>query len=351
MPAGELKAIARLLASKIAGTSAILCRSNAQALLLSRRLSELNVQHRLQRDATDRAAPGWIASAMEGLTSSRAAKSQVVSRLGTLSDQGDQQPDDMWLLLKMLDPRRSNDLDMRAVAARISAGALPEELNQIVETNVVVSTIHRAKGLEFDRVILVEPDRPDDEEDPGEETRLLYVAITRARQEILSLQAPDTTGMYVHKAAGARWVRGGFGPNRRRVFAIEIRPRDTDSTHPAGDYILENVDVAETQSYIRNSVKPGDAVSLELISAADLGQPRAFFAVVHEERVVGVTSEEFSESLSRVVQRTGPVVWPERLAKLYVESIDTVAGNGSVSLWQRVRIQGLAELEWGSTTE
>ncbi len=56
---------------------------------------------------------------------------------------------------------------------------------------MVVSTVHRAKGLEWDTVVLEEdfPDLFDDEkispEQRVDELNLLYVACTRARQHLV----------------------------------------------------------------------------------------------------------------------------------------------------------------------
>ena len=78
----------------------------------------------------------------------------------------------------------------------------------------VVSTIHRAKGLEFDRVLLTDPgDR--DASDPGEENRILYVALSRARREIFHLDRPDTTGLSRDPSDGA------MGQARIRLSSVE----------------------------------------------------------------------------------------------------------------------------------
>ena len=53
-------------------TTAILCRYNSQALLLSEQLWESDIDHGLQRNATDRAVAPWVAEALAGLEHSRA---------------------------------------------------------------------------------------------------------------------------------------------------------------------------------------------------------------------------------------------------------------------------------------
>src|ERR671932_1215998 len=80
--------------------------------------------------------------------------------------------------------------------------ALCAEINALFDDSagfVSLSTIHRAKGLESERVFVLEANtlplswsgqRPDQAE---QERNLLYVALTRAKQDLFLLLAPETT--------------------------------------------------------------------------------------------------------------------------------------------------------------
>jgi superfamily I DNA/RNA helicase len=80
--------------------------------------------------------------------------------------------------------------------------ALCTEINALFDDSagfVSLSTIHRAKGLESERVFVLEANtlplswsgqRPDQAE---QERNLLYVALTRAKQDLFLLRAPETT--------------------------------------------------------------------------------------------------------------------------------------------------------------
>jgi superfamily I DNA/RNA helicase len=83
-----------------------------------------------------------------------------------------------------------------------SVDALCDEIDQLFADTgdvVALSTIHRAKGLEAERVFVLEANtlplrwkrqRPDQHQ---QELNLLYVALTRAKQDLVLLLAPDTT--------------------------------------------------------------------------------------------------------------------------------------------------------------
>ncbi|MBR2760770.1 MAG: ATP-dependent helicase [Solobacterium sp.] len=87
------------------------------------------------------------------------------------------------------------------------------EGNHTEETGIVLSTIHSAKGMEFDRVLLfdvVDGILPgcregDDPEGYQEERRLFYVAMTRAKNELTALLVK----------------------NREHSFVQEIQPKET----------------------------------------------------------------------------------------------------------------------------
>ena len=64
-------------------------------------------------------------------------------------------------------------------------GTCPEELRARREALITVSTIHRAKGLEFDAVFVVRNDREPEDQFVEEEARILYVGATRARVELV----------------------------------------------------------------------------------------------------------------------------------------------------------------------
>lgn len=255
-----------------------------------------------------------------------------------------------------MDGRPGDSLDLARLNERIRIGAVPDELNEVPSGELVVSTIHRAKGLEFDRVVLVEPKDAEDvrEEDFAEEVRLLYVGLSRPKRHLIHVSAPKTRGLRVRRDVRDRWIRKGF--KKWQTFEVEVRGEDVESARPAGDFLLD-VDPIETQEYLSAKVRPGDGVRLRYISASVEGQTRAFYAVQHEGRDIGITSEAFGGDLFRILQisRTWDVTWPPFLDGLHIENIDSVVGTaaagrrtglGPCGLWLRPRVFGLGTLSW-----
>ncbi len=331
--------------------TAILCRDNGQAMTISGRLYDAGVKHRLQGRSTDRRLAKWIAVALRDLDGNLFGKRRFLELMEQRVSEGLPTPDEMWTRLKRIERLRSpNNLDFDLVNERLRSGDVPDEFSESPGADVVVSTIHRAKGLEFERVLLVAPSPSgDDPIEIAEETRLLYVALTRSKSEIWHLSAPDKSFLWPRDDLDHRWVRGG--PKKWMRTGLEVRGEDVHKDEPAGAFVIRDSPIA-VQDYIRTVVAPGDPVVLSRKFAIIEGEDRTFYVIEHQGKAVGVTSVFFGGVLFSVLRINAKweVKWPTRIEGLHVESLDTVAGLptigrsaglGGCGVWLRVRVHGL----------
>lgn len=337
--------------------TAILCRTNGEALVLSERLYDAGIAHRVRQSSTDRQVGRWLAEAF-AMSPTRILPSRTALQLlADLDLPSGVTVDDAWRMLKRLEPRarRSTDeLDLANVASKLRSGDLPDALCAPPDDDlIVVSTIHRAKGLEFDRVVVLEPSERGQEQIDGEEARTLYVALTRPRDELYHLRPLDLGRLTCRDTPDERWVRKGWKAWQR--FGMEVRGDDTDPTLPATDQGHHGDPVA-TQRYIRTKVGRGDPVDLKLRMHWIDHRERALYDVIHAGEVVATTRPAFGAVLFRVlkVNRGWDVRFPAWIHGLRVQDIDTAAGTeaesvrsglGPSGLWLRVRVSGLGRFD------
>ncbi len=357
---GGITRVASLGQAKVAfrnqhRNTAILCRTNGQALAISSELHALGVDHRLQRRAADRALAPWVGRLIAGYPNAGMSRRGFSARIQQVAEEFNvPNEQEAWRLLKKMDGSRDDSLDLARLADRIRTGRVPDQLTWTEPANVIVSTIHRAKGLEFDSVFLTEPwDLPDDSNEALGELRVTYVALTRARSDIAVLTPPKV--YFKHFPKVDRWTKVGY--QRWHRWGIEMRGDDVHAMHPGGAHLIEDDWAVEVQRYLVEAVSPGDPVELKLHKASQVGLPRAFYHVHHDGNVIGVTSEEFGGDLHSVIKVNGKweVRWPPGISDLNIEFVDTVAGTsaagsnaglGPSGIWLRPRVAGMGIFKW-----
>jgi hypothetical protein len=135
------------------GTTAILARTNGQALLLSDTLWKGGVPHQLQRSARDRSAPAWLAFLFEradGALVTRSRFEEIVGEYGVPADE----VQSLWLGLRRSAGDSARNVDLGLLRTVMATGRLADELTAQPPSSLVISSFHRAKGLEFDRVVV-----------------------------------------------------------------------------------------------------------------------------------------------------------------------------------------------------
>ena len=339
------------------GTIAILCYTNAQALSVSKELFGKGVDHEYRRALSDRAIASWVGEILGPRTETQLSKSELAELLVEAADAPS--IEDAWKTLKAMDTGSHAALRLDPIAQNIRSGAVTGDPPRR-RSRITVSTIHRAKGLEFDWAVIVKPGAGNfgGEQIPAEEARMLFVALTRSRKGFFWLEPPDTRGWQTRRdRVEGRWT---LVP-RRSLEGIEVRGSDIRDDVPPGFFEGSSGESAQgTQLYIRRSVRVGNPVSLRLDDTPGPSGGYLRFRLFHGETVVGETSETFAEALKRVgrlPERRGRPILPLGIEGLRVEAVDTVAGTRAAAsragleglgIWNRVRVFGLGEVVYPS---
>jgi hypothetical protein len=193
------------------------------------------------------------------------------------------------------------------------------------------------------------------ERDMAEEVRLLYVAMTRPRDELYRLSPMDMYNIRT-KDGTDRWARYFYQHWRRD--GLELRGEDVLTEYPAGTVDFD-ADPVDLQHYLATAVRPGDAVELERLYPDPIGLLESPpYLIKHQGRLIGTASEKFRTDLYRFLKLGGnyiPRTFPVVISKVCIDTVETVAGNEAAGIraglnqhgvWLAPRLTGLSTFTW-----
>ncbi len=329
---------------------AVLCRTNAEALYLGSYLQAAGLEVSVRHRAQDRGGAPWLAALFADCPVGKAPIPSASS--GSEERPWLQPPADLVRVLRQAGLAGNRDVDLDRLASLLRCGACPEELAALWDAPVAISTIHRAKGLEYDVVFVVENERPHNEDESFEEAKVAYVAGTRARSQLLGAPALKLGGPIKPLEGGGRVAVCSWNPRRYRVRPRLIEVKVSDSDDDWAPSTREEFD--RVQEVLRERLLPGDQVELRLRPESDGYEPR--FDIVHrpdtaDETVIGRTDRYFGRMLKReVLGRT-----PRWIVDLTADIPDTAAlpattardlDLGEHGLHLRARVYGLGQMGW-----
>jgi hypothetical protein len=333
--------------------TAVLCRTNAECLRVSELLFDAGVDHRLQHEATERVLPAWLAMLFRGEERTKWSVTRLTQLVDRRTDEGATLPDPETVVRFLTDAVGDDAVDLTILRERLLWGRMPDHIHDSEQTPIVISTVHRAKGLEFDRVFFGAPRNGVPPDLAPDELRVLYVALSRTKDDLWTFKAPNTALWSKPENADDRWVKSPWG-ERWKTLGWEIRPGDVDNMRPPGTG-LAHADVAAVQDRLAAGTRRGARVDLRLVHVRDSEIPIPFYAVIADDEVIGQTDEHFGEALHRRLRRKSGVSFPTAMSNAFLVGVETVAGSiaegeaydlGSSGLWLRPRIAGLAHVQW-----
>lgn len=196
----------------------ILVRTNRQLLELSEMFTKKSVEHNFPIENSTLILPQWIAD----LDPVRDIE-ELLDVAPSYVDSNDLER----LFNRWCQGGRTKRISMENVSNDLRRNKLPQLLRAKNPEIVSLSTIHRSKGLEYEKVIVgMERDVSDDSQLQKQEGRLLFVALTRSQNSVvrLNVEALRTSSM-PNKHLG-RWVDFKFFGRNRRPVGLEVHMKD-----------------------------------------------------------------------------------------------------------------------------
>ncbi len=152
----------------------------------------------------------------------------------------------------------------------VSERGVDEELVSSIDSNVIISTIHKSKGREFDNVIL----NTDGNTSNANDIKVYYVALTRSKRDVIVKK--QNARHYDEKTLQGRYLEiSKHGKLYRMELGID---GDLD---PIGFISNEigGLSVVDRQKYIRDNVHVGDRIEVNKYNGA--------YMIVHNSHIIG----------------------------------------------------------------
>ena len=298
-------------------STAILCRNNGEAEYISGLLCEKRIIHALNRGVDNVSPlPRWIADVFWDCCCSTISKKNFVERFKFRCD-SKLHPEVLWeLLCKLTNSQDKTVISIPKLTTALTiTNNIPSEFFDDTPM-LTVSTIHKAKGSEFDRVILIESDiKPSS--DRAEEARIKYVAFTRPKTQFITMKKNTK---YFKRTMSGRVIETGlhniYKTNNKycKCITVGLTGDIDNNSFVSGDFDT----ILDLQEYIKNCVKRYDKLSAQRSATSRM------YEIYHNGRYIGTLSKKIIGELDMGINATDyKYNLPDSLENLYVSSITT----------------------------
>lgn len=344
------------------GTLGILSRTNGQALQISSWLRAEGIQHSFQRPAQSPDLAVWIANTLVNTETDVIDQSEFEELFARYYPSKVQQSRRYWdaLISTQRDQVKTHyeieDL-LRGIYQNARDSLLFEEPED-TSTYITISNIHRAKGREFDSVLVLQDvleNMTNEEKNDLLEHKVCYVALTRPKKRIEKIFLKPQY-IYVSKDKTRRCFKaGGFG-SKRYLSHFEV---GEGSDFNARSFARS----PEIQEYIK-SLKPD--TRLKLLKCPEGIAPYVLYSIVPEDderMVLGYTTPSFSNgmewAIKRIFDNYNPIAYkyyPNIFGDVYLDGLTTCISSsdigiggakrfGGMYIWYGLSITGFAQME------
>ena len=330
-------------------STAILCRSNYNSENINSMLCQRRIPHEFIRGVNAaKSLPRWIADVFWDFCDPIMSKETFIQRYQCRTDFCEDAPV-VWESLCRLcrDDDADHEIDLSLFRRKLkNINTLPDVFFE-EEPALKVSTIHKAKGSEFDTVYIADM-LPAADNLSDEEMRIRYVGFTRAKCSFHYGDPIKYTGKAKHSSTGRLILAGRNRRSKsdhcsRVVIGLE---GDIDSSFfVTGDF--ENA--VAVQQYIAEKICQYDPLTIKMY--------RGKYLIFHNGRPIGALSSGMINEFRAAVSATSyNKNLPTAFKTVYVSKITTeilsVNSDQVASEFERskicygVEITGIATIEW-----
>ncbi len=334
------------------GKICLLLRNNGQTLRLSSNLRKRSIEHILNSKTTDRNFASWIADVFAGYTSKYISFEEFEELITGNEILEKYSAGEIWERLCRLLHTKNDDLKVQDILEGILFSKIDDSILRVQrEGDIVVSTIHKAKGREYETVIadLDFAKSMLNEKANADEYKTLYVAVTRPKSQLFFSPLQKNNELVkrpIYDTGRERWLK----KNSDHIVYFEF-----DSTM---DLDVNRFVYAKQDNF--KNVSVGDNIVLR----RKINNGRVAYEIVHDDTslILGNISNAYIEDMMHYM-KLGPdklFEMPDQIDDLYISGVYTqivdseflktnpeiaaVAPNG---VWKWVEITGVGHLKYG----
>lgn len=324
------------------GKVCLLCRNNGQVLRLSSQLRKRGVSHIVNAYDHDKCFASWVGAVFFDFGKQQISRDEFIERYNIRTFDVFTNAEEVWdRLAKLL--RKQDNLLLgveEIITAIYSSQADDPVFHNYSESKIIVSNIHRAKGREYNSVIVdqnfVKGLMGTKKTDIGE-FKTLYVAVTRPKNGLYTahLVNSDIRIWQIFKTGSKRWVK--FVDKVLKY--MEVRSSDIDKT----SFLEIGTDI---QKYVINNIKTGDEIILRKSKANEILRYSIYHVNSGREQRIGDLNSLFLNDLEAMIETDDSCQWPKEIRELYVTDVFThlVPDNTGRILWNWVDFCGIGHL-------
>lgn len=334
------------------GKICLLLRNNGQTLRLSSNLRKRSIEHILNSKTTDRNFASWIADVFARYTSKYISFEEFEELITGNEILEKYSAGAIWERLCRLLHTENDDLKVQDILEGILFSKIDDSILRVqCEGDIVVSTIHKAKGREYETVIadLDFAKSMLNEKANADEYKTLYVAVTRPKSQLFFSPLQKNNELVkrpIYDTGRERWLK----KNSDHIVYFEF-----DSTI---DLDVNRFAYAKQENF--KNVSVGDNIVLR----RKIDNGRVAYEIVHDDTslILGNISNAYIEDMMHYM-KLGPdklFEMPDLIDDLYISGVYTqivdseflktnpeiaaVAPNG---VWKWVEITGVGHLKYG----
>lgn len=343
------------------GTVGILTRKNGEALQISTWFRNENIPHIIQRPISDNYLAGWIGRVFRTYNNEIMTRKSFEETFEMLyPNSSSEKMGGYWEALESTQTEKKDYYEISALLRGVLTNSKDSRLfagENRKDSQIVISNIHRAKGKEFDSVIVLDDllnTAANENSKDINEHKVAYVALTRPRKNIFKAN-PTKMYIYTDKQSHRRCYQAGFAPKGRNKPLSHIEIGYSDDIDPrffAKDQKIQNI--------ISNIVL-GSRVILKL------NRTELVYNIVLEENnsIFGITSPVFTMSLENSIKNLNRLpyhvalydrLYPTELSDVYVDDLVTYLSTdctnkpgakiiNDICIWNGISIIGFAQVE------